>query len=492
MFSPSEALAIEVITPFYELKPVNGETGVFLTSLCDPEDSERADEVSGDPGRLQGVFLAVSKSNGTLELVDIYDQNATCQGRVNEQLGVCEDSEDLVSIRRHRFRVGDSPSTGQDIAVNGTPQLQFDTSPGTLELDGQPRNSEGPGLEPISCPESMIELWPTDENNEPSNDPLPALICDNTQAWAQENQVWDATWNGPIPNSQGGLGLLSEGGWLRADDGQFCRAGVLGETSELPTGDPDVPFYRGDQLVITSDLPFLNEDRQECQDFLDNAEDFEDRPIAFRIVNAFPDQLQLGEPTNPALGYDLQTVRDCFDGFIAYEVWTHDAYAVTGGDTGFVNRGSSDPVTGRCVLDPDRAPATFPDSQNLDPDTLLNGRAFPGTQFVNPLVSFQIEDFPPRQTETGQVIPAGNPPPAGTRVELTFAIETRSTPLVEDTNTSSNSSSTRTGDRGAARWKRMESLPPRTVPPPYSAQAMASRIVDLPAPFWPMMPVSPE
>ena len=43
-----------------------------------------------------------------------------------------------------------------------------------------------------------------------------------------------------------------------------------------------------------------------------------------------------------------------------------------------------------------------------------------------------------------------------------------------------------------ARMKRMESRVPRAAALPYSAHAMASRIVVLPEPFGPMMPVSPE
>lgn len=461
-FSPSEVLAIEVITPSYDLQPVAAEPNLFLTSLCDPEDSEQVDEVSRDPGSLKGVFLAVSKSNGTLEFVDIYDQNATCRVCCEGSQDCEAGTDDLTSIRRHRFRIGNLPNS--DIAVSGTPQLQFSTSPGTLQDDGRPLNSDGPGLCPLGCelgeddegrcvcadegegecPESMVELWPSDRNdasNPSGDDGLPTLVCANTQAWAQRNQVWEAVWNGPIPNTQGGLGVLTEesragvsGDWLLAEDSQFCRAGVLGEIAELPTGDPYVPLvsYEGDQLVITSDLPAAKESDPDCADFLDNADDFEDRPIAFRIVSAFSDALELGEPTNPDLDYDFDMVLDCFDQLIEYEVWTLDAYAVTGGATGFVNRGIPDPVTNACILDPDRAPASFPDSTALDPDTLLNGRAFPGTQFTNPFVSFKIEDFP---------IPAGTPPPTGTTVRLSFRIENDSDPEVQDTNTTARFSS---------------------------------------------------
>ncbi len=472
-FSPSEVLAIEVITPFYDLEPSDAGPNEFLTSLCDPNDEEEADEVSRDPGRLKGVFLAVSKSNGTLEFVDVYDQNATCR--------VCGDPDrtpadetiggDLTSIRRHRFRVGNLPSS--DIGLSGTPQLQFSTSPGTLDDDGQPLSSDGPGLCPLGCaldedadgpcacadesdsqcPTSMVELWPTDENDpsEVSDNTLPTLICANTQAWAQRNQVWEAVWNGAIPNTQGGLGVFTKesragvrGNWMLADDSQFCRAGVLGEISELPTGDPDVPLvsYAGDQLVITSDLPAKKEDRPECSDFLDNADDFEDRPIAFRIVSAFSDQLELGEPTNPDLDYDFDKVLFCFDQLVEYEVWTYDAYSVTGGATGFVNRGIPDSLDKRCILDPNRAPETFPDSTDLDPDTLFNGRAFPDTQFTNPFVSFKIEDFPERETAPGgETVDPGTPPPAGTTVRLSFRIENPSDPEVQDTNTTAPFSS---------------------------------------------------
>ena len=51
-----------------------------------------------------------------------------------------------------------------------------------------------------------------------------------------------------------------------------------------------------------------------------------------------------------------------------------------------------DENTGECVFDESR-PIVFDPDTLEDVDTLLTGRAFQGTQYINPLVSFQIEEF---------------------------------------------------------------------------------------------------
>jgi hypothetical protein len=48
----------------------------------------------------------------------------------------------------------------------------------------------------------------------------------------------------------------------------------------------------------------------------------------------------------------------------------------------------ADPITGECIFD-DARPVVLGDV-----DTFLTGRAFEDTQFINPLVSFQIGPFP--------------------------------------------------------------------------------------------------
>jgi hypothetical protein len=68
-------------------------------------------------------------------------------------------------------------------------------------------------------------------------------------------------------------------------------------------------------------------------------------------------------------------------------VHTRNVYTVTGSDSDFIHRVVPDETTGECVFDEERP--IVPE----DVDTFLTGRAFPGTQFVNPLVSFQISDF---------------------------------------------------------------------------------------------------
>jgi hypothetical protein len=61
---------------------------------------------------------------------------------------------------------------------------------------------------------------------------------------------------------------------------------------------------------------------------------------------------------------------------------------VTGTTSGFIHRVIADPITGECIFD-DARPVVLGDV-----DTFLTGRAFEDTQFINPLVSFQIGPFP--------------------------------------------------------------------------------------------------
>ena len=390
----TNARAIEVITPEYQLT-TDDEDNLIVPpgDLCQPLDND-AQARAQSASNMRGVFLAVSLSNGTMFFLDIYDLNATCRG------GTCNtttEPDSFASIRRHRRRWGFTPTSL--IEVQGTPALVFNASQGTLDAEtGVASNSDGPGVEFIPCPESMFSVFGVD----PPAD-TDGLICTSSQVWSNLSQRWDAIWGGLIPASEGGLGLFSDesfsgqpGNWFLAGDVPFCEVGVLGPT-ELPGADPDTGLentaYGGDRVLITGELPPETRDTTECEKFEDVPDDIDDSPVWFPILRAFNDELEIGESPRPSR-YTLQEVKDCYTQFTEYEIHTQDAYTVVGTESGFIHRttAGTDPMNfNECILDDER-PIEAPDGV-LDVDTVLSGRAFPGVQFINPFVSFEVQPF---------------------------------------------------------------------------------------------------
>lgn len=415
----SNARAIEVISPFYELQgnPETGELeiaeGDSETDICDPADPD-AFGLAQNPRNMRGVFLAVSLSNGTMFFLDIYDLNAPCRGGQGAIACTLAETgpDQFASIRRHRRRWGFTPSTF--ISIDGTPSIQFNAAPGVIdETTGEAANSDGPGLQFIQCPESMFNVFGVP----PAVSDADGLICASSQVWSSFTQRWDARWQGLIPNSEGGLGLFSQesyqgepGNWFLAGDVPFCRVGVLGEQNGTPEGTglsiDALRAYGGDRLVITGELPPSTQDDEACKsEFEDLLEDIDDRQVWFPILRAFNDQLEIGEAPEGAR-YDLAEVARCFNQFTEYQIHTRDAYTVTGTTSGFINAVSPDETTGECIFDPERVdPVTgFPPANPDDVDTYLTGRAFPDTQFISPLTSFEIGPFDPRLTLTDSTV----------------------------------------------------------------------------------------
>ncbi|KPK51481.1 MAG: hypothetical protein AMJ63_12355 [Myxococcales bacterium SG8_38_1] len=409
----SNARSIEVITPFYELGPdLRIPEGDPETDICDPNDPDSA-SLAQNPRNMRGVFLAVSLSNGTIYFLDVYDLNAPCRGgQGNTACTLAETGSDqFASIRRHRKRFGFTPSTF--IEIDGAPSVQFNAAPGVLdETTGLPKNSDGPGLEFIDCPESHFNVFGVP----PQESTADGLICASSQVWSSFSQRWDARWQGLIPGSEGGLGLFSDesfegepGNWFLAGDVPFCRIGVLGEQSGTQAGNglsvDALETYGGDRLVITGELPPNTKDDEACkQEFEDLLEDIDDRQVWFPIIDAFNDQLEIGPSPRGSAYTDL--VKRCFNQYTEYQIHTRDAYTVTGSTSGFINRVIPDDTQdGLCIFDPDR-PVDLPASADdtFDVDTYLTGRAFPGTQFINPMVSFQISDFGPTTNPTDSTV----------------------------------------------------------------------------------------
>ena len=398
--------SIEVISPFYnlEIDPGTGDASVPEADICTSSDGD-AFALAQNASNMRGVFAAVSLSNGTMFFLDVYDLNAPCRG--GEGAIACSlaetGSDRFASIRRNRRRFGFTPSTF--ISIDGTPSLQFNTAPGKLdETTGDPLNSDGPGLEFISCPPSLFNAFGAN----PASASDDALVCASSQVWSSFTQRWDARWEGLIPHSEGGLGLFSDesfdgdpGNWFLGGDVPLCRVGVLGEQQgpEIDSGlSIDlVDSYGGDRVLIVGELPPSTRDDPNCEQFEDLRDDIDDFPVWFPIIRAFNNQLEIG-PSPNANRYTLDEVRFCFNQFTEYQIHTQGAYAVTGTTSGFIHRVIPDATTGECILDDDR-PVELDDV-----DTFLTARAFEDTQFINPLVSFQIGPFPSDTSVTDSTV----------------------------------------------------------------------------------------
>ena len=190
----------------------------------------------------------------------------------------------------------------------------------------------------------------------------------------------------------------------------FCRVGVLGEQTGTPEGTglsvDLLRSYGGDRVVITGELPPSTRDDEACKDaFEDLLEDIDDRQVWFPIIRAFDDQLEIGEAPEGA-SYTLDEVRRCFNQFTQYQIHTRNAYTMVGTTSGFIHAVVPDETTGECIFDPSRVDEAtgFPPRNPEDVDTYLTGRAFPGAQFINPLVSFEIEAFDPALTLTDSTV----------------------------------------------------------------------------------------
>ncbi len=430
-FGFANVRAIEVVSPGYQLEDPDGDPNtadvlqVPADDICDPTD-ETAFSLGTNARNMRGVFLAVSLSNGLMYFLDIYDLNAPCRGGGGNLACTTREAgtDRFASIRRHRRRIDFTPVTF--ISIDGSPSFQFNAAPGRLdEMTGRANGSDGPGLELVACPPSRLDatnsfiISPMNPvfGEQPVGAELDGLICASSQVWSSFTQRWEARWEGLIPQSEGGLGLFADlslpldggsagevlpGNWFQGGDVPFCEIGVLGTQ---PADAALIGPYPGDRLLITGDLPPSTRDEPNCEKFRELRDNIDNDPVWFPILRAFNNQLEIGESENS--GYTLAEVRSCFPQFTEYQIHTQDAYAVTGTQTGFIHRVIPDPAadSDECILDPNR-PVDLPTEADpfVDVDTYLTGRAFEGTQFINPLVSFKISLFPEDATVTDTTI----------------------------------------------------------------------------------------
>ncbi|MFW6066721.1 MAG: hypothetical protein ACOC97_00165 [Myxococcota bacterium] len=359
-------------------------------------DAQCTEDEALETGRLRGVYLMVGTADGQVRVVDVHDTHLQC---IDCADGTTGESEGQWFLRRHAPRIADQ--LRDVLGITAAPLYRVDGSASRVETDGQAEDA--PGLTPISCPADTIRIFPLEDDDEAQDEDL---LCVRVDPWATEAQGWTAEWEGRIPGTSSSRGHLDEGTPVVEVPGGtgLCTQGVLGAMN-VP-GDPEDPLsaYAGDVLVVTSELPRSREDDPQCEPFLDAEERDE---IAFRIAHARDASLELGAPVHPDR-YDLELVRHCFPGNLAFEVRTSEVYTVSGAATGFPHPVDvADATDDTCVV-------------STDADPLARGRAFEGQLFRNGQVAFRI---PPYGS-------GGDSPPSGTEVTLTFDVASVPGPLV--------------------------------------------------------------
>ncbi|MEM9074327.1 MAG: hypothetical protein AAGE52_37885, partial [Myxococcota bacterium] len=142
------------------------------------------------PDELRGVFVAIALGNGLVEIVDVYDLDATCRGGN----AACEEPpttlDERVFIRRHSPRIGDFVAV--ESSVLGTPTFSTEGNTGRLLNDGA-SESGGPGLIVLAqCPSALGALFPATAVESSEG----AVICGVVEPWSAREETWQADWEG--------------------------------------------------------------------------------------------------------------------------------------------------------------------------------------------------------------------------------------------------------------------------------------------------------
>ncbi len=375
----SRATALTVMTPGFE--------GGDECSLADILGTEASANIG--PSAMRGVFLAVGLANGLVQFVDIVDLDASCRGgdQVCSSGSRIDERDAQVYIRENAPRIGAFVTTGT--TVSGDPAFEFEGAPGRIDAQGQGVPG-GPSLASLeSCPDTMKGIFPTATTEGDTS----ARICATASPWAVRQEVWEARWEGVIPNTRTGFAYFAEEDGervLRFESGRLCQRGVLG--SENVSGlEGAAADYIGDQVAILSDP---SSDDAACERFILDSESGLRQDTALLSIVRSEDNRVVIEAE--------EEVLSCFRGALAstlleVEVRSQSAYTVIGSTSGFVHSVSAD-EDGLCVVaDPDRFP-----------------RAIEGRPFENPYVAFSIES----ELQSGSEIDAllsfivGSVPPA--------------------------------------------------------------------------------
>jgi hypothetical protein len=347
--------AIEVVTPQYDGP---------ATPACEPG-SERATEVR--PNSLQGVFLSLALTDGSIRMVDVYDLDAPCRGGPNCEGGTANPNDVQIWIRRHRPRIGQNARVAA--SIQGSPIITADGAVVRVANNGVTGLTEVPDLVALQgCPIETTPLFPTQGGFAP-------LICLPQDTWALSNETWVANFDGLIPGALGGAGTFDVASATFFARGSFCDRSVLGQQnlSAIPEGAPERGLLP-DKLQIVSELP--SNASAECRALESRNSVGEREPFAFRIVQAYQDRLVLESQSLGSTPRSLEEIVRCYDGPVEYEVHSHLTYVVTSNVGRFSHR-VVEGADGSCTVD-----------TNLNP--LLQVRAVPGALFQNSRTAFQI------------------------------------------------------------------------------------------------------
>ncbi|MEM9070971.1 MAG: hypothetical protein AAGE52_20845, partial [Myxococcota bacterium] len=345
------------------------------------------------PDELRGVFVAIALGNGLVEIVDIYDLDATCRGGN----AACEEPpttlDERVFIRRHSPRIGDFVAV--ESSVLGTPTFSTEGNTGRLLNDGT-SESGGPGLIVLAqCPSALGALFPATAVESSEG----AVICGVVEPWSAREETWQADWEGAIPGATNGLARFDpdDPNVIRMEGARLCDRGVLGSenlaASALTADDPESQ-YGGDQVFIVSDPPLVGNPpqvRPECARFVADEENAIRDEIPMAILDANDGFLRVQASAD---------LRDCYTTesgsfLFSIEVRVREAFAVQGSRSGFPHRVIPN-EEGACRVDRDEQPIVAD-----EPATFLNGRAFNDTAYINPWVAFTISN-------AGGLVPGDN------------------------------------------------------------------------------------
>jgi len=405
----SRSIGLEIFVPGYDLA-----ADPTLVGRCDPANTAETRRDDATQTALRGVFVAASRVDGLVSIIDIFDMDAQCRGTVACG-GAGNANDEIVSIRRHRPRLASlivTPTTVVDSL-----SFSYDSNAGGLASTGRPTSGTGPALVPIDDGDAATAYCPGNAGGAARGQMMTALVSTGDAAIegqplvcllddpnALRPQVWQAIYEGSVPTASGVRGRFVDASGVHrfdTEDGAFCDWGVLGgadvTAAALAATDPE-SGYGGDMLVVESDVSPELASSDACSDLVIPTGSTRRIRIAFAILEAHTDHLVLGDfvpdssftlasrfNENPAGAFDL--VRACFPSLVRYSVRIHGAYVVAGGDSVPRHR-VIDGGAGRCVIDLANHPY-----DPAQPDSARAFRALPGRLFVHPQVAFQISDF---------------------------------------------------------------------------------------------------
>lgn len=437
------ALSLSVMTPAFDVHGRANQHAVQLPAgrvLPEPIDGDFCTDTAHTIRsnlRLRGVFMAVGVADGTVRVIDIHDMDlaecrscdkyrsgCSCDGGQGNRCDSCAvENWDPYPLVRHRTRIAATADRAADtppLAPIARPTFVAGGSVIVVRVTGTTSDPLIKGLECVRCGEGQVLAFPdqdalvgqvdagvtTDvDGGVDSSAPCEAgsaRVCAQNDPWVQLDD-WVAVYQGAIPGSRGGEGLLQENDGrveLQQTQGRFCQQGVLG-ADELPknTGDrldvvgelpPDAAIENAEPHARDSDSTlgrtFESDVLAACKKLVSNRDDTDKPvPIAFTIQEAYNDRLVLSPnllagPMGLGAEFedDWQLVSKCFGGMpLTYEVRANSWVVVGRNSIGFVHRVKAEDGSGHCV-------------QDAAQDVRRTGRAYENQPFDNGSVTFQL------------------------------------------------------------------------------------------------------